>query len=173
MVIMSNGATLFLGALMVVILCVAASAFSIRPDTAWNYYHFDGHGFSAGQPAAGTPFLALRDGVLPVVLSRPTKVESVALPADKGVIAGICFIQSSGGRLTEGLGYAPCPRTPVTISSGSTVVTKVDSDENGYFVVVLPAGSYRVSSGVFGVESKVVKGTTKLVPLRAGKRMVD
>jgi len=170
---MSNNITLVLAALMVVMLCVAASALSKRPDTGWNYYHFDGRGFSAGQPAEGTPFLALRDGVLPVVLARAAKVEAMALPADKGVIAGICYIQSSGGKLADARGYAPCPRTPVTISSGTTVVTRVDSDEHGFFVVMLPAGNYRISAGMFEVAASVTKGTTLLVPLRAGKRMVD
>jgi hypothetical protein len=95
------------------------------------------------------------------------------MPAGKGALAGICYIQSSGGRLTAGSGYAPCPRTTIAISSGSTVVTSVVSNEHGYFVAILPAGSYRIGSGAFAAEATVENGTTFLVPLRAGKRMVD
>jgi hypothetical protein len=170
---MYSGGTLILAGLTVIVMCVSVSAASKRPGAAWNYYHFDGRGFVAGQPPDGAPFLAVRDHVLPAVLSRTTKVEAVALPADKGAIAGICYIQGSGGKLASGRGYAPCPRTSITISSGNTVVTSVQSDENGFFVAILTAGSYRIGSGAFGAEAIVEKGTTVLVPLRAGKRMVD
>lgn len=170
---MSTGSILLLAVLALVVMCGAVSAFSQRPDTAWNYYHFDGSGFIAGRPADQSPFLAVRDGVLPVVLTRMAKVEAVALPPDKGALAGICYIQRSGGKLAGGHAYTPCPRTPLTIFIGDTPVTTVQSDENGYFVVILPAGSYRIGGGVFAAEATAEKGTTVLVPLRAGKRMVD
>jgi hypothetical protein len=170
---MSSGNTLLLSALAVIIMSVTISAAARRPGSTWNYYHFDGHGFVAGQSTDDSPFLAVRDRVVPVVLTRAVNVEATALPPDKGALAGICFIQSSGGRLASGRGYAPCPRTPVTISSGDTVVTSVPSDENGYFVVILAAGAYRISSGAFKVEATVKNSATVLVPLRAGKRMVD
>ncbi|MBC8017199.1 MAG: hypothetical protein H7X83_01600 [Verrucomicrobia bacterium] len=170
---MYSGSTLILAGLVLIVMCVAVSAASKRPGAAWNYYHFDGRGFVAGQPPDGGPFLAVRDHVLPVEMSRAVKIEAVSLPKNKGAIAGICYIQSSGGKLEGGRGYAPCPRTTITISSGNTVVTSMLSDENGYFVAILAAGSYRVGSGAFAVEALVEKGTTVLVPLRAGKRMVD
>jgi hypothetical protein len=34
-----------------------------------------------------------------VVLAKPVKIEAVALPSGKGAVAGICYIQSSGGKL--------------------------------------------------------------------------
>jgi hypothetical protein len=49
----------------------------------------------------------------------------------------------------------------------------VYSDENGYFMAILAAGSYRIGNGAFAADAKVENGTTVLVPLRAGKRMVD
>lgn len=170
---MSAGNIFLLVGLSVAVMCVAVSAASKRPCAAWNYYHFDGHGFVAGQSTDGRPFLAIRDHVLPVVLSRAARIEALALPADKGALAGICYIQSSGGKLTGGRGYVPGPRMPVTITSGTTVVTSVLSDENGFFVAILAAGNYRVGNGIFGVEVAVQNGTTALVPLRTGKRMVD
>ena len=170
---MYSGSTLILTGLALIVMCVAVSAASKRPAAAWNYLHFDGRGFVAGQPPDGGPFLAVRDHVLPVVISRAVKIEAVSLPKNKGAIAGICYIQSSGGKLAGGRGIVPCPRTPITISSGNTVVTSVQSDENGYFVAILASGSYRIGSGALAAEVTVENGTTLLVPLRAGKRMVD
>jgi hypothetical protein len=61
---------------------------------------------------------------------------------------------------------------PVQIIAGTTVVATTETDEQGYFQVLLPAGRYRVSSKE-QIEVTVDNGTTTLVPLRAGKRMVD
>jgi hypothetical protein len=170
---MNTGSTLILALLAVTVMCVSLSAASKRPAVVWNFYHFDGHGFVAGQPPDGGPFLAVRDRAVPLVLTRAVRTEAVALPANKGALAGICYFQNSGGKLAGGSGYAPCPRTPITISSGNTVVTNVLSDENGYFVALLAAGSYMIGSGAFAAKATVENDTTVLVPLRAGKRMVD
>ena len=170
---MTSGSTFLLAVLAVVITCTAVSAAARRPANVWNYYHFVGQGFVAGQPADNSPFLAVQNRVQPVVLTRSAKIEAVALPPDKGALAGICYIQSSGGKLGAGHGYTPCSRTPVTISSGNNVETSVLSDENGYYIALLTAGRYRIGSGLFAVEVTVENGTTVLAPLRAGKRMVD
>jgi hypothetical protein len=170
---MSTGSALLLAVLMVAVMAGAVSAFSLRPDTTWNYYHFDGRGFVAGQPPDQSPFLALRDHVLPVVMPRMATVEAVALPPATGALAGICYIQSSGGKLGGGRGYAPCSRAPLTIYSGKTVEMFTQSDDFGFFVAMLPAGMYYVVSGTFTAEAVVEKVTTTLVPLRVGKRMVD
>jgi hypothetical protein len=170
---MTSGSTLLLEILAIVVMSIAVSAASRRPVAAWNYYHFDGHGFVAGPPADSRPFLAVKDGSVPAVLTRMAKIEAVALPADKGALAGICYIESSGGKLVGGHGHIPCPGMELTISSGSTVVRHAVTDGSGYFVVLLPGGVYRVSSGVFAAVVTVENGTTTVVPLRAGKRMVD
>jgi hypothetical protein len=173
-IVMSTGTTLLLTGLAVIVVCITVSAASKHPAHAWNYYHFDGYGFIAGQPPDNaSPLIAVQNNVRPVPISRISKVEALALPEDKGAIAGICYIKSSGGKLASGHGYAPCPGTPVTISSGNTVITSVLSDENGFFVAILAAGMYRIGNGAFWIEANVEKGVTTLVPLRTGKRMVD
>jgi hypothetical protein len=154
-------------------MCVAVSGLSRRPTTAWNYYRFDGKGFANGQPADDAPYLAVRDGVKPVVLKRSLTAASEPLPKNTGALAGICFIQSSGGKMAGGHGYLPRPGTSVEIFSGSTPVLSTRTDDSGYFVALLPAGRYRLTSGPFAAETSVEAGTTTLVPLRAGKRMVD
>lgn len=152
----------------------ATSAAGKRPADVWNYYHFDGNAFTSGPAVDGSAFVALREKVRPVVLtSTASHIEQTALPDGAGVIAGICYLQSAGGKLGSGSGFAPYPRVPLLISSGGKQLVTVQTDDNGYFVVVLPAGTYSVGSAPIIAEITVERGITTLVPLRAGKRMVD
>jgi hypothetical protein len=152
----------------------AATAAGNRPADAWNYYHFDGSAFTPGPTSDGTAFVAVRENVQPVVLTAETGgLEQVALPDGSGVIAGICYIQSSGGKLNSGSRFKPYPRVPLLISSAGKQLVTVQTDDHGYFVVVLPAGVYAVGSGPVTAEIVVERGITTLVPLRVGKRMVD
>ncbi len=162
----------------ILLVCTAISTAAVagtkRPVDVWNFYHFDGIGFKAGPSSDNKPFVAAREGVRPVVLLAETAdIESIALPKGAGAISGICYIQSSGGKLGGGSGYVPCPRVPLLISSGGKQLVTVRTDENGYFVVVLAAGAYQVGNQPFTAEISVELGITTLVPLRAGKRMVD
>jgi len=155
---------------------LSASVFaaSNRPADVWNYYHFDGTAFVPGPSADGNAYVAVRKEARPVVLTTETSdIEYTVLPVDSGVIAGICYLQSSGGKLGSGSGYQPYPRVPLLISSAGKQFVTVQTDDHGYFVVVLPAGTYTVGSGPFTAEMTVERGITTLVPLRAGKRMVD
>lgn len=145
-----------------------------RPVDSWTLYHFDGTAFVSGPAVDGGPFIAVREKIRPVVLTALTSnIEQSLLPAGSGVIAGICYLQSSGGKLGGGSGFKPYPRVPLQISSGGREFVSVLTDDQGYFVVVLPAGIYSVGSGPFAADITVDRGITTLVPLRAGKRMVD
>jgi len=164
--------------LLVLLLCGAvpltASAAAKRPLELWNYYHFDGSVFISGPAAGGSVYLAVREKVQPVIVTAggvPAKPTN--LPDGAGVIAGICYLQSSGGKLALGSGFKPYPRVSLLVSSGGNQFVTVQTDDNGYFVVVLPAGTYSIGSGTFTAEIIVEPGKTTLVPLRAGKRMVD
>ncbi|MBK5274721.1 MAG: hypothetical protein JJE30_06685 [Desulfuromonadales bacterium] len=156
-------------------LCTALSAASKRPTSAWNFYHFDGQTFVAGPPVGEGAFLAVRDQTVPVLLTlKETGPDAVPLPKGTGAIAGICYIQTAGGKLATGSGYLPCPRIPITISSSSgRPVATVQTDENGYFQAVLAAGVYRVGTAPQARDVTVEVAKTTLVPLRTGKRMVD
>jgi hypothetical protein len=169
---MSTGLNLLLAGVAVVAMCVTATAAAKRHTDSWNYYHFDGRTFIAGQPGSGA-FVALRDGARPVVLAQGTTIEVVALPPGTGAIAGICYIQSSGGKLADKSGFAPSPGAPVQISANNRIVATARSDEHGYFVAVVDAGEYTVAGGPAAIGLTVEKGKTTLVPLRTGKRMVD
>ncbi|MBC7961589.1 MAG: hypothetical protein H7Y05_01450 [Steroidobacteraceae bacterium] len=171
---MSACVNLLLALLACTVISTTAVAAANRPGDTWVYYHFDGIGFKAGPSPDDKPFVAVREGGRPVVLLTQTpKIESIDLPEGSGAISGICYIQSSGGKLGGGSGYEACPRVPLVVSSGGKPLVTVQTDEHGYFVVVLPAGTYSIGSGPFAAEIPVERSITSLVPLRAGKRMVD
>lgn len=171
---MSKAILLLLVFLICTALPAAASAAGNRPGNVWSYYHFDGIAFTPGPTVDGSAFVAVRGKVQPVILTVQTSnIEQTALPDGAGVIAGICYLQSSGGKLGSGSGFKPYPRVPLLISTGGKELVTVQTDDHGYFVVVLPAGTYSIGSAPFTVEITVERGITTLVPLRAGKRMVD
>lgn len=162
---------LLLAALSVALLKLDASALGRRPSQQWIFFHFNGEAFVPGKAAHGSS-VAVREGVRPVVAVQAGKVEAVKLPSGTGAVAGICYVQSSGGKLRSGPGFAPAVQLPVQILSGERVVAAAECDADGYFVAIVPSGSYRVSAGTIK-EVTVENGNTTLVPLRVGKRMVD
>jgi hypothetical protein len=171
---MSKAIIIFLALLFCTSFPAPATSFGPRPLDTWSYYHFDGSVFTPGPADDGSPFVAVREHVQPVILTvQSSQLEQTVLPDGAGVIAGICYLQSSGGKLGAGSGYKPYPRVPLLISAGGKEFVTVQTDEHGYFVVVLPAGTYSVGSAPFTAEITVERGITTLVPLRAGKRMVD
>ena len=171
---MSRIITFILVFLSGALLSTSTSAAGKRPVDAWNYYHFDGAAFVPGPAVDGTAFVAVQEKSRPVVLTAQSdELEQTVLPDNSGVIAGICYLQSSGGKLGSGRGGKPLSRVPLLISSAGKLVVTVQTDDHGYFVVILPAGAYSVGSGTITADIVVERGITTLVPLRAGKRMVD
>lgn len=144
-----------------------------QPDS-WNYYHFNGSAFIPGIISDGGIYLAVGKKVQPVVVkSQATAIKERELPDGTGVIAGICYFQSSGGKLAGGSSFKPCSRSVLIISTEGKQLVSVQTDEDGYFLVVLPSGKYSIGSDPFSTEISVESETTTLVPLRAGKRMAD
>lgn len=168
---MTNWTRFSVAALTVALMSLTAHASARRPAELWAFFHFDGKNFAAGKPVDRTPFVAVRDGFIPVVHTREEKIVAVQLAPGTGAVAGICYVQSFGGKLKPAAGYHPVPLLAVQISTSENVVITMETDNNGFFVATLPEGSYRL--GNQGVEVKVESGTTKLIPLRVGKRMVD
>lgn len=168
-------AIIFLLVLLISIMPSVVAAATGRPPVAvWNYYHFDGTAFKPGPSTDGTAFIAVRENTRPVILATPgTQISQTVLPTGNGVIAGICYLQSAGGKLGTGGSFVPYPRAPLLISTEGREFVTVQTDDHGYFMVVLPAGTYAIGSGPFTAEIVVERGVTTLVPLRAGKRMVD
>lgn len=148
-------------------------ALGTRPAQQWGFFHFKSGAFVAGKPAEGLPFVAVRDGVRPVPVTRGEKLDAVKLPQGSGAVAGICYLQGSGGKLSSGAVYRPVPRMAVAaFDQENTMVAGTETDPEGYFTLVLPAGRYRIVAG----ESKnveVEQGKTLLIPMRTGKRLAD
>lgn len=163
--------TLLLLALSVLLPSLDATALARRPVEQWVFFHFDGQAFVAGKAAEGA-FIAVQDGVRPVVATAADKPKPAGLAAGTGAVVGLCYVQSSRGKLSSGHGYYPVPKVTVEITDGDKVVATAETDFYGYFVATLPAGNYQVIvNGVTQVQ--VEKGKTTLIPLRVGKRMVD
>src|SRR5512133_3853645 len=171
---MSTGINLFMALMACTLMSTTALASSKPPPDVWNYYHFDGVAFQAGPATDGSAYIALRERVQPVVvLTQSSGIEPMYLPADSGVIAGICYYKSSGGKLGNGSGYIACPHVPLLISSQGKPLVTVQTDEHGYFLAVLTTGEYTVGTRPFTEKIRVENGITTLVPLMAGKRTVD
>jgi len=171
---MFTGTNLLLVLVACTLMCTTTYALSKRPADTWVYYHFDGVSFKAGPTTNGGAFIAVREHVQPIVLLKPSSNNHpIALPEGAGAIAGVSYIQTSGGKLVCDERYVSSPRTPLQISSVGTAPVTIQSDDHGYFMVVLAAGTYSIGSGSFAVEILVKRGITSLVPLRTGKRMVD
>lgn len=168
---MPSGLRFCLVALTVAMTCLTAHAFGKKPLELWSLFYFDGKAFVAGKPAPMTPFIAVRDGYVPVVATREERVKEVKLPPGSGALVGICYVQSYGGKLKPAGGYHPVPMLEVQVSEGEKATAPVQTDADGYFVAILPAGNYRV--GNQQAEVKVEEGKTSFIPLRVGKRMVD
>lgn len=144
-----------------------------EPQASWSFHYFDGSSFVSGRPADSTPYLALQNGKVPVVARESLEIKAADLPGGKGAVAGICYIQNSGSKLKAIQTFTPSPRTPLTIFSGSRPVTVSLSDNNGFYIVKLDPGAYRISTGGTWTDVAVENGKTTLMPLRTGKRMVD
>lgn len=150
------------------------SAAAKRPVELWNYYHFDGSSFIPGPASDDKAYMAVKEKMRPVVLiPKVSSIEQTALPDGTGAIAGICYQQTSGGKLVSGKSVTPYSRLPLLIYTAGKQFLTVQTDDYGYFVAVLPVGTYSIGSGAFTAEIIVERGTTTLVPLRVGKRMVD
>ncbi|QWV94935.1 carboxypeptidase-like regulatory domain-containing protein [Geomonas oryzisoli] len=152
--------------------CLTAHAFAKKPIELWSFFYFNGTAFVAGRPEPLSPFVAVRDGFVPVVETREERIKEVKLHEGTGALVGICYVQSYGGKLKPARGFHPVPMQEIAITAadGQSAIP-VQTDGNGYFVSELPAGSYRV--GNQQVEVRVDNGKTNFIPVRVGKRMVD
>ena len=134
-------------------------------------WHFDGREFVPGA-RNGDMVILVRDGYLPVMRTE-SEAPSTALPNGAGAIAGVCYVQVTGGKLanrSETLQESGCR---VKIISASGEVRHATADQYGFFYLSLPAGIYEVHGAGSPINFTVSEGRTALVALRTGKRMVD
>ena len=141
-----------------------------RPDDGRTYY-FDGSQFRE-EGTAGQPAIATRTGYYPKLLAGGESKTAIPLPAGTGALAGICYLQQSGGKLRSATGSIPLAGITVTVRGGG-IEKESHCDDRGFFVLALPPGRYDVRSGSDTRSVTVESDKTTLTPLRGGKRMVD
>lgn len=151
---------------------LAACSLPATPST-WEKYSFNGQEFQRGG-IESRPSLWIRYGYLPRIEEpRDASRNYGKLPPKSGAVAGICYLQTSGGKLADQSGAKPLPDEQITISSRELGVSVTRSDTAGFFVEELFPGDYRLFCRGAEVSVSIKEGQTALVPIRGGKRMVD
>ena len=141
--------------------------------SAWKPYFFDGVNFSPASDSTSTA-IWLRNGHFPST-SEPTagSASSDRLPPGTGAVAGICYSQTTGGKIAAQHSFTPYPNEQITFKSKSEGVSVKRSDKDGYFAAYMKAGDYELFCRGARIEFRIKQGETTLVPIRGGKRMVD
>lgn len=142
-------------------------------SSLWRPYTFDGTNF-APSTAADAKSIWIRSGHFPKIsVKYPNSAISDSLPPGTGAVAGICYRQTAGGKLSGQNSFAPYPDEQITIQSKADGVFVTRTDKNGYFTEYLAAGSYELFCRGIRIEIKINQGETTLAPIRGGKRMAD
>lgn len=139
----------------------------------WKQYTFDGTKFT---PSTGTitPTIWLRSGHLPTLANpEQNQASSTRLPPGTGAVAGICYRQSSGGKIPGQTSFTAYPDEQITIKNSSNRISLTRTDKYGYFTEYLTAGSYELFCRGVRAEFRITQEETTLVPIRGGKRMAD
>lgn len=144
-----------------------------RAGPKWIPYTFNGSDFSVTYEK-NLPVVWTRKGHFPVVsIHEPDSAATDPLPKGTGAIAGICYIQSSGGKLSGQSQLIPYSDEQVSfrnVSDGSSVTR---TDKSGYFLDYLPKGDYVLFCRGVNKTFSIKEGETTFVPIRGGKRMAD
>ncbi len=142
--------------------------------STWQPYTFDGTSFHPGE-ITGKPSLWLRDGFIPRTETPPAGGASDlgSLPPKSGAVAGICYLQTSGGKLADQSGVTPYPDEQIIIRTARDGIFVTRTDSNGLFAELLYPGEYEFSCRGAGIPAVVKEGKTTLIHIRGGKRMAD
>lgn len=142
-------------------------------SSLWRPYTFDGTSF-APSTAADAKSIWLRSGQFPMISAKdPGSALSDRLPPGTGAVAGICYRQTAGGKLSGQNSFAPYPDEQITLRSKTDGVFVTRTDKNGYFTEYLAAGSYELFCRGSRIEIMIKQEETTLAPIRGGKRMAD
>ena len=159
-------------ALAALIPLTAACSLSASPSK-WQKYSFNGQEFQTGG-IENRPSIWLRDGYTPKVEEpRDASLDYGKLPPKTGAVAGVCYLQSSGGKFADQSGTRPLPDEQITINSSKYGVSVTRSDAAGFFIEELFPGEYQFFCRGIGIAVRVKEGVTVLVPIRGAKRMAD
>ena len=148
--------------------------FSCSSNAAqWTAHRFDGRSFQPDQKKTAET-LWLKSGYLPHLGETvPDAVGSQKLAKGAGAVAGLCFLQTSGGKLANANSSTPYPDEQITMKLPGEGVYVTRTDAAGYFIDSLYPGEYEFQCRGFKVTGTVRAGETTLIPIRGGKRMAD
>jgi len=165
--------TIHLSLQLAALLMLTSCSITTRNSSNWQPYTFTGSEIIPAE-ANGLKTVWLRDGFMPRG-EKPGAQESDlgSLPPKSGAIAGICYIQASGGKLADQSGYAVLMDEQVTIKSTRDGIFVARTDEKGVFIETLYPGEYEFSCRGAGRTAVIKEGKTTLVQIRGGKRMAD
>lgn len=142
-------------------------------SSPWSPRYFDGMNFSPNT-ATSSKAIWIRNGHFPATAETPPGSASTdILPPGTGAVAGICYIQTSGGKLSDQNRFTPYPEEQITFRSKTDGVSVTRTDKDGYFAEYLPTGNYELFCRGVRTEIRIKQGETTLVPIRGGKRMAD
>jgi len=152
---------------------LTSCAITTRNGSNWQAYTFTGSEIIPAE-AGGIKTVWIRDGFMPRG-EKPGVQESDlgSLPPKSGAIAGICYIQTSGGKLVDQSGYSLLKDEQITIKSTRDGIFVARTDEQGIFIEPLYPGEYEFSCRGAGRTAVIKEGKTALVQIRGGKRMAD
>ena len=159
----------------VIILMIFPTIFSCAGmnSTLWKAYTFDGIKFSP--TSDNSPYtIWVRSGHFPSTAEPvPGSASADRLPPGTGAVAGICYLQTTGGKTAAQNSFTPYPDEQITFKSNTEGVSVTRTDKDGYFIEYLTAGKYELFCRGVRTEFSIKKGETTLVPIRGGKRMAD
>jgi hypothetical protein len=142
-------------------------------SSPWKAYTFDGTNFSPSTESFSRAIWLL-SGHFPSTTEPTTGAARLErLPPGTGAVAGICYLQTSGGKIFGQNSFSPYPNEQITFKSKAAGVSVTRTDKKGYFAETLSAGDYELFCRGVRTDFTINQGETTLVPMRCGKRMAD
>ena len=139
-------------------------------SSGWRRFAFNGRDFQAiSQPKKIS--VHLKNGYLPDIVPAGKFPHEDTLPEGTGGVAGICYIETVGGKNKRGE-YAPLSGAVIELSRGDWRMA-ARADAQGYFVLALPPGEYELKLFGFSGRFRVETGKNALVAVRGGKRVAE
>ncbi|HZV80966.1 MAG TPA: hypothetical protein VFF53_02240 [Geobacteraceae bacterium] len=158
---------------LITLLSLSSCTLPAQTASTWQPRTFNGKEFVPGE-SKEMPSFWIRDGFIPRTDKPGDQVVNIGrLPAKVGAVAGICYLQSSGGKLSDKSGVTPYADEQITIKSAREGIFVARTDDNGLFIETLYPGEYEFSCRGAGSSAIVTEGKTTLVHIKGGKRMAD
>ena len=150
--------------LLVITTFIPCSWAAGNETTSWRRFVFNGREFQeTAQPAKTS--IHLKNGCLPDIVAGDQAPREDLLPEGTGGVAGLCYLETPGGKQKATGGYAPLAGASLELSKGKWRMA-VRTDAQGYFVLALPPGDYEIKLYGFSGTFRIEKGKNALLAIR-------